>query len=110
METYELYLQIGLFGLMYLIGLYLLTDLKRAYPVVIYTLAYFSWSYAGYLINGKKGVVIAAEAVVILALFYLRHIMNKRVDAALKRAEEKERADQDTQSDNGDKKTKKKIA
>lgn len=91
METYELYLQIGLFGLMYAMGLYLLAVLKKIYPVVIYTLAYFSWSYAGYLINGKKGLVIAAEAAVILAIFYLRHVLNKRIDAALKKAEEKER-------------------
>ncbi|KFN40872.1 MAG: hypothetical protein JU82_00385 [Sulfuricurvum sp. MLSB] len=90
METFELYLPMGLFGLMYLVGLYLLSALKKWYPVVIYTLAYFSSSYAGYLINGKKGVVIAVETVVILALLYLRHLMNKRVDKALKRIEEKE--------------------
>lgn len=106
MGEYEMYFLIGIFVLMYGFGLYLLTAQKKFLPVAIYTLAYFSLSYVGYLINGTKGVVIAVEAVLIAMLFYLRYEMNKRVDTALKRLEEKEH----TQSDNGDKKTKEKIA
>lgn len=101
-ETYELYIQVGVFVIMYLFGLYLLKYEKKLISIIVYTLTYFSCSYTGYLINGKKGLIIAAEVVLIAMLLYVRHVYNKRINAALKRLEEKERTAKE--EDSGDKK------
>lgn len=87
----NVYILVVVFTIMYLFGLNLLLSINKYWPAAIYTIAYFSLSCIGYWLDEEKGIAIVLEAVLIGTVLYQRHIMNKRINAALKRIEESEK-------------------